>query len=575
VNPDLALEELIVDVTANTVPDTVDIFLDGTEPDWTFSMGVDVLPLHFASLEANLDCPFPTQTQEIEGIPQGFTGMSFGEVILQFTMYNQIRLPLFLDLDLTGVSSTGDSVRVPLDAVLGIPNSPTDTAKTILRLSSLGTEVKIFKSVSDSLADSSYSIGTSDTAKTIVDLLALNPSAIAVNATAGIRGRGAIDVNAAIWGDFELIAPFIVRIDPMTFIPVTSTLMEEMPLETRNQFRSGVKGASLTTRVINGLPVGGELAILFSDRDLFPLDREAGTLAAVRDSLGWSPLDSLTVVTSCSTLTPSNLDMYIFSVLSDSSDCVDGMAYLVRSSAGAVDTVYSFVDTLLKVVLPSPGSLFADTTSSGIPGMVNQRGDTTVVSNIDTNKIALLTDLGDHYINTRTHFFGTEGDVVFFSMRDTLEVLSFMTFIVESTGLLEEAEDNIVLLYPNGGETLRVGNPVVVRWRSLGDEISKSGVLLSISVVDTPDVQEESHWESIVGDSMVANVDSLVWTPGNEHIGDRRWLRVCNEDGSICDQSGWYFQVVPGGGLLGQLYGKSKGALPPKPSFLNKGGKVE
>ncbi|MFQ6615477.1 MAG: hypothetical protein ACE5HZ_01740 [Fidelibacterota bacterium] len=548
---DLAVEEIGLDVTANTVPDTVEIFLDGTEPDWTFSMGVDVLPLSFSTLEANLDCPFPPQTQEIEGIPQGFTGMSFGEIILRFTMFNQIRLPLFLDLDLTGFSSSGDSVSVPVEAVLGIPDTPEDTAKTIIRLSSVGTEVEIYNSVSHAEPDSSYAVLVGDTAATVVDLLALNPSEIAVEATAGIDGRGAIDVNAAIWGEFTLKAPFIVRVDPITFVPITSTKVEEMPHETRNQLRSSVRAASLTTRVRNGLPLGGELAILFSDRDLFPLNREASTLSGVRDSLGWPPTDSLYVVTSCSTLSPSRGDIHIFSVLSDSTECFDGVAYLVRGVTGVPDTVYSFVDTLLKVVLPSPRSLYSDTTTVGKPGMVKQPGDTTVVSVLDSNRIKLITSLGDHFVNTRTHFLGTGGDVVFLSMRDTLEVASLMSFLIESTGLLEEPEDEIVITSPNGGETIVVGDTVVVRWRSLGDEVKQSQVEVFISVSDTatPSVDVDADWASITGNGAIANVDSMAWVPTGDHVGSQRWLRVCTEDGSICDNSGWYFQVVGGSRL--------------------------
>ena len=542
VDPDSALEELIVDVSANTVAKTVDIYLDGTEPDWTFSMGVDVSPFNFSTLEADLNCPFPTQTQEIAGVPQGFTGMNFGEVILEFTMFNQIRLPLFLDLDLVGVSSMGDSVRLLLYAPLGTPDTVADTAKTILELSSLGTRVQIFDTLSDSVADSSYTISATPGVNTIVDLLRLNPSEIIVDATAGIQGRGAIDVNASIWGQYKLIAPFKVEIDTMIFIPVTSTPMAEMPNETRNQLRGSVKGAQLTTRVINSLPVGGEMAILFSDRDLFPLNRKTSTLAGVKDSLGWSLTDSLYIVTSCDSLTPSNTDMYIFSVLNDSSDCIDGLAYLVRSVDGEMDTVYSFVDTLLKIVLPLPNAFYTSTDALGIPGMTKEPGDTTAFSEIDTNTIALLTSLGDHYINTRIQFNGSE-DIVFFSMKDTVEILSFMTFLVKSTGLLEEAEDEIVIIYPNGGEFFTTGEQVIIRWRSLGREISSSNVEIFRSTVENPEMDEDSDWISISGGA-IANVDSMIWTPSIS--SDSLWLKICDEEGSICDKTGWFFRVSSG-----------------------------
>lgn len=228
---------------------------------------------------------------------------------------------------------------------------------------------------------------------------------------------------------------------------------------------------------------------------------------------------------------------------------MDDVAYLVRGVTGATDTVYSFVDTLFKIVLPSPRRLYSDTTTVGKPGMVEIPGDTAVVSGLDTSRIKLLTGLGDHYVNTRTHFFGTEGEIVFFSTRDTLEVASMMSFLIQSTGYFEEPQNEIVITEPNGGETLSVGDTVMVRWRSLGKTVQKSQVEVFISVSDTtPRVAEDSDWESITGNGSIANVDSMVWVPSSAHVGDQRWLRVCTDNRSVCDKTGWYFQVVGGGG---------------------------
>ncbi|MEE9166009.1 MAG: hypothetical protein V3U24_00885 [Candidatus Neomarinimicrobiota bacterium] len=549
IDPNQVVEEISVKVTANSVPDTVEIFLDGTEPDWTLSMGVDVAPLYFERLELDLECPFPTQTQEIGNVPQGFTGMRFEELILKFTMYNEIRLPIVLNLDIIGVSETGDSVRVELDsAALAIPDTGAggqgDTARTVLKLGRLGTEVKIYSSAGNLVPDSTYTISKGE-GGSIVDLLNIGPSEINVDAAAGINGRGDIETDKAIWGEYELIAPFIVGLDTMTFLPATSTQMDEMPNETRNQLRNSVKGAGITTRIVNSMPAEGELAMLFSDRNLFPLDRKSETLASVRDSLGWLPTDSLYILTSCDSLTPTNPDMYIFSVLADSSDCVEGVGYLVRGVEGAVDTIYSYVDTLLKVPLPLPKEFYAESDSGGAPGMTKVPGDTTVVTEIDTNTIALLTDLGDHYINTRSQFYGSE-KTVFFSMRDTLEVFSFMTFLIKSTGLLGEPEDEIVIIYPNGGETFSIGEEVSIRWRSLGNEIRNDLVEVFLSTTGSPDIDDEGDWGTIQGP--LANVDSTLWTPAT--TADSLWLRICNEDGSICDKSGWFFDVTSGLGRI-------------------------
>ena len=545
-NPTIPLDSLIIVPTVTTTADTVDVNLDGSE--WIFSLGVDVYPLEFGSLMADLDCAFPPQTQEIDDIPQGFTGMSFGEVILEFTMYNQIRLPLSLNLDLIGIGNTGDSVQVIVDADLGIPAVVGDTAKTILRLSSIGTVVQIYDSINDSLPSSADTISALEgETNTIVDLMALNPSQMIVDATAGIQGVGSLDQNAAFWGEYNLIAPFSVIMDTITFVPVTSTPVTEMDHETRNQFRASVKGASMTTRIINGLPISGEMAIIFSDRDLFPLDRKAETLQTIADSLQWS--DSLYVVTSCSTLKPSNDDMYIFNVMNDSSDCIEGVAYLIRGVPASRDTVYSFVDTLVKIVLPTPDEYYGQGDPGGSPGMVKTPGDTVVVSEIDSNKITMLSSLGDHYINNMTRFYGTEGAAVFFSTRDTLEILSYISFTLQSTGILEEAQDELVITYPNGNESLVQDSTIVIRWRSLGDEVSGQNVELFISDLEEPDIAQDEDWESISGGA-ISNADSMIWTPGASDVDDILWLKICNEDGSLCDQSGWHFEITSSGGRM-------------------------
>ena len=545
-NPTIPLDSLMIIPTVTTVAGTVDVDLDGSE--WIFSLGVDVYPLEFGSLMADLDCAFPPQTQEIDDIPQGFTGMSFGEVILEFTMYNQIRLPLSLNLDLIGIGNTGDSVQVVVDADLGIPAVVGDTAKTILRLSSIGTVVQIYDSINDSLPSSADTISALEgETNTIVDLMALNPSQMIVDATAGIEGLGSLDQNAAFWGEYNLIAPFSVIMDTITFVPVTSTPVTEMDHETRNQFRASVKGASMTTRIINGLPISGEMAIIFSDRDLFPLDRKAETLQTIADSLQWS--DSLYIVASCSTLKPSNDDMYIFNVMNDSSDCIEGVAYLIRGVPASRDTVYSFVDTLLKIVLPTPDEYYGQGDPGGSPGMVKTPGDTVVVSEIDSNKITMLSSLGDHYINNMTRFYGTEGEAVFFSTRDTLEILSYISFTLQSTGMLEEAQDELVITYPNGNESLVQDSTIVIRWRSLGDEVSGQNVELFISDLEEPDIAQDEDWESISGGA-ISNADSMIWTPGASDVDDILWLKICNEDGSLCDQSGWHFEITSSGGRM-------------------------
>ncbi len=156
----------------------------------------------------------------------------------------------------------------------------------------------------------------------------------------------------------------------------------------------------------------------------------------------------------------------------------------------------------------------------------------------------LLTDLGKHYVRPRTHFSGTLDqvpDVVQFSMKDTISMKAFMVFQLQSDGLTAKAADELVVTYPNGGETLTLGESIWVRWRSLGTSLPDQNIIISTATGDNPDVSSDADWTSISGGA-IANVDSLQWAPSSSE--DKLWLRVCNETGDICDRSLSYFKVA-------------------------------
>ena len=185
-----------------------------------------------------------------------------------------------------------------------------------------------------------------------------------IRSAARIDGRGTIVGGATIGGEYRMVAPFEVRMDPMTFISVTETPIEEMAHDVRNRIRSSLSYAELTSTVINSIPVGGEISILLSNKKLFPLDLTQEMLGIFRDSLaiqepGWNPTDSLYYMNTCASLNPDSSadDLYIFSVMNDYSDCVDGVVYLVKYNPMGKDTVISYVDTLLKVILPEPARI--------------------------------------------------------------------------------------------------------------------------------------------------------------------------------------------------------------------------
>ncbi|MEE2877037.1 MAG: hypothetical protein VX822_04575, partial [Candidatus Neomarinimicrobiota bacterium] len=168
-------------------------------------------------------------------------------------------------------------------------------------------------------------------------------------------------------------------------------------------------------------------------------------------------------------------------------------------------------------------------------------GDTTVTTGLDSLKMHLLTDLGKHYVRPRTHFSGTLDqvpDVVQFSMKDTISMKGFMVIQLQSDGLTTKATDELVITYPNGGETLKT-EKIQVTWRSLGTSLPSQKIIVSTSTGDDPDISLDTDWKDISG-GPIANVDYFPWTP---EVADKMWLRVCNETKDICDRSLSFFKV--------------------------------
>ena len=548
---DSALSELTIDLTARLQAQTAFIPLDGSELG-NMTINVEVQELHFESLIANIVESFPPSDQNIAGMPTGFTGMAFTGVQFEFDMVNQIDLPVKLDVDMVGYNTLGDSSTVEVRATIARPSDyNSDSTRTIIRMSKIGTTVLSYATTDAPAWTDSTTTPPSEGTSTIVDLLSFNPARMIVRSAARIDGRGTIVAGAGIGGTYRMVAPFEVKMDPMTFISVTETPIEEMAHDVRNRIRSSLIYSELTSTVTNSIPVAGEISILLSNKNLFPLDTTREMLSIFRDSLavqepGWSATDSLYVVNKCARLDPDSSaeDLYIFSVMNDFTECVDGIVYLVKYNALGKDTVISYVDTLLKVILPEPAAFYSDTSTVGHPGQVATPGVISYSSIIDTNDLFLLTDYGNHYTAPRFHLNGTNGESVYLTTQDYIDIRTFLVFRLSSTGMFSSAPDEIVMLYPNGGETLTSGEEYYIKWKTYG---TVATVDVDVAIGNNT---SDDDWEAIASDE--ENVDSLSWTPTTESDSIR--IRIRDPDSyneqtgkyKTEDISGWYFSVTGG-----------------------------
>ena len=255
--------------------------------------------------------------------------------------------------------------------------------------------------------------------------------------------------------------------------------------------------------------------------------------------------------------------------MTDYSECVDGLPYIVKSEGSATDTVISYVDTLFKFFLPDPEAYYGENDTTGLPqGMVAMPGSGEYYSTIDSNKIFLLTDYGDHYTMPRFYLPGT-GDVgVFISVNDYLEIGSFITFTLSSSGAFGSAANELIITYPNGGpgEILYTDQSYEILWASYGKGTESISLFYSTSLGSIDSLSGASikyqqkncvvnqGWSII--EENIENSGSYSWDLASSGLSETDSLRIkiISSDGSSCDINGSYIKIQnPGRSMLNNM----------------------
>ena len=551
--PDSAFSsfDLVLDIT---IPEQkASIPLDGS-PLGEFTMNMQLDQLSFSSIGANLYMEMPAEPTEQE-FPPGFTGAIPTEAMIEIIFKNQIRLPIEMLMEFKGYNSLGDLTYVPVVIdTIGFPSttSDLDTAKTVIALNKLGTTITIYSSVEDSVPSFTKTVAPCDTCSTIIDLLASNPVQMIINPEVKVDGRGEITANKAIAGGFRVTIPFVLQLEPMTFMGGTATEIEEFEHETRYKIRNSLLETSLVSTIENALPFGAEVSVLLSNDSQFPTDTSREQLNFFRDTLaaqGIFPLtDSLYIIRKCSDISPDSSNIYIYDIMTDHSECIDGLPYIVRSDGSGTDTIFSYVDTLFKFLLPDPESYYGENDSTGYPeGMVAVPGTGVYPSTIDTSKIFLLTDYGSHYTMPRFYLPGTGNTGVFMSVEDYLDISSFITFTLSSSGAFGSAKNELILTYPNGGQTLFTNGSYEVTWASYGT--SSETVDLYYSTGGDTNTYKPGYcvytenWTLIEGG--LDNSGSYAWDLSSSGLSetDSLRLKIIASNGESCDINGHYVKI--------------------------------
>ena len=586
--------------------DTFDLPLDGS-PLGEFTMNMQLQTLEFSSIKADLYMEMPADPTAQE-FPAGLTGAIPDEAKFELIFFNNIRLPIQMNMDFTGVNSLGDSTFMPVNVhKLGIPNS-TDTSvysRTVIGLDKYGTTITIYDE------DDNTTVIYDSTAApcpdcdppvaSIIDLLASNPTQLLIKPIVKVEGRGELTSGVGMQGGYKVTIPFSLILDPMTFMGGKATEIEPFDFETRYKIRNGLISSSLVTTIENALPFGAEIAVLMSNDSLFPTNSTQEQLNIYRDSLAlgpnaprpWmSPSDSLYIIRGCNQLSPDSNNIYIFKVMTDYSDCMEGLPYIVKDNGTGTDTIISYVDTLFQFGLPTPLEYFGeeevamdsiitpiiiggendtialdttgyDTTYIYYPeGMVKEQGiSIDFPSTIDSSQLFLMTDPGPHFTMPRFGLPGTDGNGVYLTQKDSLNILSYLTLKLSSSIAFGVPQNELVLISPNGGEIFPVNNEILIEWETYGESTEIVDLYYSVGS-DSLRYKKKNcsftdGWIEI--ESGIDNNKMYKWDISNIEIQDSIRIKIIS--GTTCDINGHFFSIISPSRINSSIQKKTKISL--------------
>ncbi|MCK4578304.1 MAG: hypothetical protein KAU50_05910, partial [Candidatus Marinimicrobia bacterium] len=269
-----AIDQFEIIVKAVIQEKDVIIPLDGL-PMGEFRVTFDVEDMQFAKIEGNFLISFDTVPTSIADIPTGFDGFLFDRLSLELRLYNQIKLPVNLALQLVGKNDRGDSVVVPILAPVNYPGAKSwsgDPAYTVVVLNENSVSTYWLAEGDTTYDQDDLHAVVANEGQSIVDVLNMAPDTLEVGGAALIQGKGQVDLGASVWGTFELIAPFaFILPQPVTFLPVDATPIDTMDSSTRGQIEMALLSSSLTSQITTNFPIGGSVSMLISDSTLFPI----------------------------------------------------------------------------------------------------------------------------------------------------------------------------------------------------------------------------------------------------------------------------------------------------------------
>jgi hypothetical protein len=395
------------------------------------------------------DMPSPP----IEGIPDGFSGFEFYDTFMNFEFFNEIGVPVGLNMEFLGSNADGtETIAVDLNIEVGAPykdnygctfNSTGDTARTVIKINKDFQTTEYYCSPdapepSHTIRETFSSDGSDNTG--MVDLMNFAPENINVGGDVIINGKGILAPNSQIWGTFSLIVPLAFIFEqPINIIPAEPTAMEPMEPSTAQQIDSALVEVALNVTVGNNSPLGGSLSLLISDSTIFPLFLDSLTTGSWENQIYnfntaiWDTLEP-----------PMVIDSISFTAIDPSSDTLKALEVKFFND----DNLQFFIGRMFELEFPRADSIeyHLGYVNPEFPNIHNSdmvidtvRMDWVITDEpryniammtFDSSPIQSITDTDTEYIPLT------------FQTTNTIEVQAYFTLILDTGGLGRDSSSN-------------------------------------------------------------------------------------------------------------------------------------
>ena len=281
--------DTIIVTTSLQIDDSqnVEFLLDGGYELKINDISFSDIQLEYVTAAAQ-DLSFETPSINIDNIPSGFEGFEFSDLSLEFDVFNQIGIPVNLQLELIGNKlETGESVSILIDPELSYNIVDADSnvfldgnaslqdsawTKIILDKNGQTTYRYVLNENKTDYELLQLDIPNFENPKieakdvTILDVMTIAPDELLVSGGARIEGQGVLAPETYVWGGFTMVAPlsFIFSKD-IQFIPAEPTILSAMDESTRNKIDSSLVVAKLSLDITNSIPIAGNIGLLISD----------------------------------------------------------------------------------------------------------------------------------------------------------------------------------------------------------------------------------------------------------------------------------------------------------------------